>query len=431
MNEQILAKDLIDFIYKSPSQFHVIKNIKDILDSNDFKSLSKKEKWEIKSGEKYYVENGNSAIIAFETGSDVNNNYFKIIGSHSDSPTLRIKPNPIIEDKGYIKLNTEVYGGPILSTWFDRPLSLAGRVIIKLEDNLDVDVRLIDIDKDLLIIPNLAIHMNRKINDGYKYDKQKDLIPIMGLIKDELEKEDYLINIIEKELKISKENILDFELYLYDRSKGSTIGMNEEFISVGKIDNLGMVYPSLRALIDSKNIKGTKMIFIADNEEVGSQTPQGAGSPFLKDTLKRINYSLGGNLEDYYRSLAKSFVASADQSHGYHPNYSEKNDITNFPILNMGPTIKVSSNKSYATDALSSGKFINLCTNKGIPYQYFVNNSKVRGGSTIGPIISENLDIEIIDVGIPVLSMHSIRELAGVNDLSYIYECFLELFNKN
>lgn len=419
---------LMDFINKSPSVFHVIENIKNELNENNYKELFKNEKWNLKTNGKYYITNNESSIIAFQLGN-LKNNFFRIIGSHSDAPTFRIKPDPsIISKEHFVKLNTEVYGGPILNTWFDNPLSLAGRIVLKSNDPFKPEVQNINIDKNLLIIPNLAIHMNREINNGHKYDKQKELLPIIGIVNEKLEENDYLLNIIEKELNIKKENIIDFDLFLYDRRKGEYIGENNEFYSIGKIDNLGMAYSSLQALIDSKNSKFTKLIFVSDNEEVGSQTKQGAGSPFLRDTLERINYSINGDLENFYISIANSFMVSADQAHSFHPNYPEKNDITNFPLINKGPVIKLSARMNYTSDAYTSSIFKSICDKAEVPCQYFVNHSNILGGSTIGPITVSNLDISSVDIGNPILSMHSMRELGGVKDQEYIYKTFLELF---
>ena len=424
-----LTDKLMNFIEQSPSVFHVIDNFENILKDNGYNSLKREEKWNLKSNGKYYLTNNNSAIIAFQMGSDLKDNFFRIIGSHSDSPTFRVKPSPeIFEKEHFVKLNTEVYGGPILSTWFDRPLSLAGRVVLKSEDPFKPNVKNIDIDKNLLIIPNLAIHMNRDINDGYSYNKQKDTLPLIGIINDKLEKDNYLLNILSKELEVNIEDILDFDLFLYDRQKGEYIGNNKEFYSIGRIDNLGMAHVSMEALINSKDSNFTKMVLISDNEEVGSRTKQGAGSPFLRDTLERIITSTGGNFEDFDIATSKSFIISSDQAHSLHPNYVEKNDPTNSPLINKGPVIKVSARMNYTSDAYSSSVFANLCNQANVPVQYFVNRSDILGGSTIGPITTQNLNIDSVDIGNPILSMHSIRELGGVKDQEYIYKVFLEFY---
>lgn len=429
MNKFELTEELMNFIDNSPSVFHVIENLEDILNKNNFNKLNKNQIWNLKENGKYYITNNDSSILAFQVGKNLEENFFRIIGSHSDSPTFRIKPNPVMDIKNhFIKLNTEVYGGPILSTWFDRPLSIAGRVIVKTDDDFNPKSLNINIDKNLLIIPNMAIHMNREINKGYEYNPQKDTLPLIGLVNEKFEKDNYLLNIITKNLGINLEDILDFDLFLYDREKGSFVGEDNEFFSVGKIDNLGMAYTSIKALINSDSTDFTKVVYIPDNEEIGSSTKQGAGSPFLRDILERIVYNLGGNFEDFSVSLANSFMISSDQAHSLHPNYMEANDITNFPVINKGPAIKVSANMSYTSDAVSSAIYKNICNKADIPCQYFVNRSDKRGGSTIGPITTANLDINSVDIGNPILSMHSIKELGGVSDNIYLYKSFLQLF---
>lgn len=429
MNKFELTQELMTFIDYSPSVFHVIENFEDILDKNDFQKLEKNNRWNLLPNKKYYITNNDSSILAFQVGSDLDNNFFRIIGSHSDSPTFRIKPNSTMDiKKHFIKLNTEVYGGPILSTWFDRPLSIAGRVIVKGEDTFAPKSININIDRNLLIIPNMAIHMNREINKGYEYNAQKDTLPLIGLINETFEKDNYLLNIIANDLNIDISDILDFDLFLYDRAKGSFVGNDNEFYSVGKIDNLGMAFTSIKALVNSKSTPYTKIVYIPDNEEIGSSTKQGAASPFLRDILERIIYNLGGDFEDFSIALAKSYMISSDQAHSLHPNYIEANDITNFPVINKGPAIKLAASMSYTSDAVTSSIYKSICEKADVPCQYFVNRSDKRGGSTIGPITTSNLDIKSVDIGNPILSMHSVRELGGVDDNMYLYKSFIEFF---
>lgn len=429
MNKFELTKELMTFIDNSPSVFHVVENFEDILNKNDFKKLEKNSRWNLLENGKYYITNNDSSILAFQVGNNLENNFFRLIGSHSDSPTFRIKPNPTMDVKNhFIKLNTEVYGGPILSTWFDRPLSIAGRVIVKGDDAFNPKVLNLNIDENLLIIPNMAIHMNREINKGDEYNAQKDTLPLIGLVNETFEKDNYLLDIIGKNLNIDVSDILDFELFLYDRQKGSFVGNDREFYSIGKIDNLGMAFTSIKALVDSDSTPYTKVVYIPDNEEIGSSTKQGAGSPFLRDVLQRIIYNLGGDFEDFSVALAKSFMISSDQAHSLHPNYIEANDLTNFPVINKGPAIKLAASMSYTSDGISSSIYKNICDNAGVPCQYFVNRSDKRGGSTIGPITTANLDINSVDIGNPILSMHSVRELGGVDDNLYLYKSFVEFF---
>lgn len=418
---------LMDFIDNSPSVYHVNKNIKNKLKKTGFKELLRSEKWKLKSDGKYFISNGESAIVAFTINDIKKFTHFNIIGSHSDSPTFRIKPNPImIEKDKYIKLNTEVYGGPILSTWFDRSLSIAGRVSVV--ENKKIISKLIDFEKPVTTIPNLAIHMNREINKGYTYNPQKDTLPIIGMLASDLEKNDLLISLISEKLNVNKEDILDFDLFLYDTEKGKYIGLNEEFYSIGRIDNLGMAYSSIEALTTSKSKSGINIVLISNHEEIGSMTKEGADSPFLRDVLQRIVYATGGNFEDFDIAIDKSFMISADQAHALHPNYVEKNDPTNFPTINEGPCIKMASRMSYTSDSVSSSFIKKLCKDIDVPVQYFVNRSDMPGGSTIGPINSSHLNIKSVDMGCPILGMHSVRELGGSKDQEYINLLFNKFF---
>lgn len=428
--EQGFAKDLIDFIDSSPSSFHATKNVELVLMDNGFKKLNPHDKWNIEKEGKYYVIKNNSAIIAFEIGKgEVEEDGFKLIGAHTDAPTFKIKPNPemVVEGK-YLKLNTEVYGGPILSTWFDRPLSIAGRVNIKTENPFKPNEMLLDIKEPIMVIPNLAIHMNREVNEGVKINPQTDTLPLLANINDKFEKHNFLLNIIAENLGVKAEDILEFELFLYGVEKGSLVGLNKEFISIGKLDDLAMVHAGLHGLIDSPIGNATKVLVCFDNEEVGSRTKQGAASPMLKTILERIVISMAKDKEDYYRALANSFLISADQSHALHPNYTEKQDPTNRPVINGGPAIKVAANQAYTTDGFSSSVYEGICRSYDIPVQKFANRSDAKGGSTIGPISSSQLDIPAVDIGNPILGMHSIRELGGVMDHYNVYKSFVEFY---
>lgn len=429
--EKEFAKSLINFIQQSPSSFHVVKNAEKILQENGFNEIKLEETWNLEKEGKYYIVKNKSAIIAFEVGKgEIEREGFRLIGAHTDAPCFRIKPNPeiIVEDK-YLKLNTEVYGGPILNTWFDRPLSLAGRVSIKTDNPLDPEEKLIDFKKPLMIIPNLAIHMNRKINEGIEINPQIDTLPLLAIIDDKFEKDNFLLKLIAERLDIKVEDILDFELFLYDTEEGFLVGLNEEFISIGRLDDLAMVHAGLYGLVNSKVSQATNVLVCFDNEEVGSATKQGAASPMLRTILERIALSLGKDKEDYYRALSKSFLISADMAHALHPNYTDKQDPTNRPVINGGPTIKISASQSYTTDSLSSAIYEGICKSIKVPVQKFVNRSDERGGSTIGPISSTQLDIPSVDIGNPILAMHSIRELGGVLDHHYVYRTFKEFYS--
>ncbi|MBE6066547.1 MAG: M18 family aminopeptidase [Clostridium lundense] len=421
-----LAKDLIDFIYKSPTAFHAVETVKNILDENGFNELEETEQWNLKAEEKYYVIKNNSAITAFVVGREsIVENGFRIVGAHTDSPTFRVKPHAEMTSEGnYLKLNTEVYGGPILNTWMDRPLSIAGRVILKSNNPLKPNCKLVNIKKPILIIPNIAIHMNREVNKGSEINAQKHTLPLVGMINDKLSKEDLLLNIISKELHIDKSEILDFDLFLYEYEKGCIMGINDEFISSGRLDDLAMVHAALEALVNSKPSSATNVLVCFDNEEIGSTTKQGADSIFLSSILERIVEKEQGGKEAYFRSLANSFIISSDLAHAVHPNWEEKADPTNRPIINKGPVIKINANFSYTTDAYSSAVYEGICKEQSVPVQKFANRSDSRGGSTIGPISWSHVNIPSVDIGTPILAMHSIRELGGVDDHYYIAKSF-------
>lgn len=429
--EKKLALELIDFLYDSPSACHGVKATQKILDENRFIEIKEADKWDLQAKGKYYVIKNDSALIAFEVGTgDIEETGFRLIGAHTDVPGFRIKPNPqMISEGKYVKLNTEVYGGPILHTWFDRPLSIAGKVSLKGESPLKPETRLVNINKPLLIIPSLAIHMNREVNEGFKINRQVDTLPLLGLINDKLEKEDYLMNILAEELQVNKEDILNFELGLYEYEKGMLIGMNEELISSGRFDDLWMVYAGIRALVDSRENEATKVMICIDNEEIGSLTAEGADSTLLNNILERITLGLGKDREGYYRTLANSIMISADLAHAVHPNLGDKHDPTNRPVLEGGPVLKIAASGSYSTDSFNGAVFAGVCEAAGVPFQKFVNRSDVRGGTTIGPVTAANLTIPVIDMGAPVLGMHSIRELASVKDNYYTVKAFTEFFS--
>jgi len=413
-----LAKDFIDFSYDSKSVFHATSNTAKILLENGFERLEADRKWDLKPQGKYFFEKNDSSLMAFSIGNGELTKYgFKISGNHTDSPGFRIKPKPEMVGDSYLRLNTEVYGGPILNTWLDRPLSIAGRVVVKSENIFKPKTILVNIDKPCIIIPNLAIHQNREINKGVELNRQNDTLPVLTLINEELEKENFLIDLIAKENNINPSDILDFDLYLYDFSKGSLVGLNEEMISVPKIDNLGSLFVGLHAFIESKDFNGINVLACFDNEEVGSSTKQGADSNMLLNTLDRITLSLGLDREEFFCALANSFMLSVDGAHAVHPAQSQKTDPIIRPKINCGIALKVTANQSYTSDAYSLSVVKQILEPNNIPYQYFVNRSDTPGGSTIGPISSTHLDINSVDLGLAMLSMHSIRELCGIKDL--------------
>ncbi|MBQ7539687.1 MAG: M18 family aminopeptidase [Bacteroidaceae bacterium] len=432
-----MIQRLLDFLDASPVNFLAVQRITEELEQNGFRRLDPREALgEIHAGDRLFVTKNDSSIYAFRIGSkpmaDVG---FHMVCAHCDSPTFRIKPNAeMLCEGGIVKLNTEVYGGPIMSTWFDRPLTIAGRVIVRSDNIMQPKTMLLHVRRPLLQISNLAIHFNRQVNDGVKLSKQKDMLPILGIITEELEKGNLLLNIILEELnkkaKVSKEDILDFDLYLADATPACTFGAHNEFISSGRLDDLSMCFAGLEAMTQAKDTETTKVLAIFDNEETGSQTKQGAGSPFLATMLKRLVMSQDGNEEAFCQAVERAFMISADNAHAWHPNYSEKYDLTNHPMLGGGPVIKLNAAQKYASDALSGSIFAEICKAAGVPCQYFVNHSDVAGGSTLGNILASSLPLRGVDMGNAILAMHSVRETGSVADHEYCVKAFTEFFNR-
>ncbi|MGL4345372.1 MAG: M18 family aminopeptidase [Cellulosilyticaceae bacterium] len=411
-----MIHDLLRFIDHSPTMFHAASEVVSILDTNGFTYLDPKANWSLEEGQGYYTTCNDSAVIAFRTNSlNVVSEGFRIVGAHTDVPGFKIKPNPEMATESYIKLNTEVYGGPIYNTWLDRPLSIAGRVALKSDNVLVPTIQLVDLKKPLLIIPNLAIHMNREVNNGNKLNTQKETLPILGYIKENLSGS-VVLDLVAKELGVASEEILNMELYLYPTEKSCLVGVSEEFISAPRLDDLSMVYSGLEALLSTKGNTGITVLAAFDNEEVGSRTKQGADSQWLANVLERITLALGHTRSEYLRSLENSFMVSCDVAHLLHPNYPEKSDPTNKVLPGNGPAIKMSASFSYTSDGDSASVFAGLCQSSSIPYQVFVNRSDERGGSTIGPVSTSHVSIRSVDIGTPMLSMHSARELMAGAD---------------
>jgi aspartyl aminopeptidase len=424
------AKGLIDFVYDSPSVFHAIDITKKMLENHGFAELKEEDRWKLQKGGKYFMVKNHSALAAFVVGTGaVQENGFKIIGAHTDSPTFRIKPSAeMTVENHYVKLDTEVYGGPILNTWLDRPLAVAGRVTVTGEDLFNPITKLVNIKKPILVIPNLAIHMNRNVNSGVELNKQKDMLPLMSLINEKLEKGNYLLNAIAREISVEPSDIIDFDLFLYEFEKGTIMGLNDEFISSARLDDLAMVHAGITAIAGSAASKSTNVMVCFDNEEVGSTSKQGADSQLLSSILERIVLSMEGEREDFFRAISKSFMISADLAHAVHPNVGEKHDPQNRPLINKGPVIKISANMRYTTDSNSSAAYAGICAKAGVPVQWFVNRSDEPGGSTIGPISSSHLHMRSVDMGTPILAMHSVRELGGVLDHTYVTRSFEEFY---
>ena len=426
-----MVKRLLDFLNASPVNFLAAKNIANELEQAGYRRLDPQMPiGEVKAGDKIYVTKNDSSVYAFHIGSKpLADAGFRMICAHCDSPTFRIKPNAEMTcEGGIVKLNTEVYGGPIMSTWFDRPLTIAGRVIVKGEDALNPKTLLLHVKRPLLQISNLAIHFNREVNDGVKLSKQKDMLPILGIVTNQLEQGNLLMNVICGELNIKSEDILDFDLYLADATPACTFGVHDEFLSSGRLDDLSMCFAGLEAMINTETTDMTKVLAIFDNEETGSQTKQGAGSPFLSMMLKRIALAQSGTEEAFYQAVERAFMISADNAHAWHPNYSEKYDPTNHPVLGGGPVIKFNAAQKYASDAVSAAVFAEICREAGVPCQRFVNHSDVAGGSTLGNILASSIPLRGVDMGNAILAMHSCRETGSTADHIYCVKAFTKFF---
>ncbi len=432
-----MIKRLLSFLDASPVNFLAVKNLTEELQQHGYRRIDTTEALgTVKAGDKFFVTKNDSSIYAFQIGrKPLAETGFHMICAHCDSPTFRIKPHAEIDcEGGIVKLNTEVYGGPIMSTWFDRPLTLAGRVIVKSKDVMTPTTLLLHVKRPLLQISNLAIHFNRQVNDGVKLSRQKDVLPILGIINDELEKGNLLMNIILEELNkqqtVAREDILDFDLYLADATPACTFGAHNELISSGRLDDLSMCFAGLEALLASQPTDTTQVLAIFDNEETGSQTKQGAGSPFLSYMLKRIALAQGGTEEAYYQAVERAFMISADNAHAWHPNYSEKYDPTNHPMLGGGPVIKFNAAQKYASDAYSASVFAGLCKKAGVPCQRFVNHSDVAGGSTLGNILASSIPLRGVDMGNAILAMHSCRETGSTADHEFCVKMFTQFYQE-
>lgn len=404
------TKKLMDFLDKSVNAFFAVENMKEILQAEGFSSLYEGDDWKLERGGKYFVTRNGSALIAFHLPEKPFQG-FQIIASHSDSPVFKIKTDPEMEvEQAYIQLNVEKYGGMICAPWLDRPLSVAGRVLIRTKKG--VASKLVNLDRDLLLIPNLAIHMNREINDGYSFNAQKDMLPLFST----MEGKGKFKEIIAEAISVKEEDILDWDLFLYNRQKACVFGACEEFIGSGRLDDLQCAFSSLQGLLAAKPKESVAMHCVFDNEEVGSGTKQGADAPFLKEVLHRILYAFHLEEVDYYKALQNSFLISADNAHAVHPSHPDKADPVNRPYMNQGIVLKYSANQKYTTDAVSGAVFKSYCEKAQVPYQTFTNRSDMLGGSTLGNISNSQVAMNTVDIGLAQLSMHSPYETAGVMD---------------
>ena len=422
-----INRELLTFLDESPSSFHAVENMKSMLEKAGFIRLYEGQRWNLTAGGSYYVTRNDSALIAFKVPK-ADFAGFQVMASHSDSPVLKIKANAEIEvEKQYVKLNVEQYGGMLCAPWMDRPLSVAGRIVVRTPDG--VATKLVYVDRDLLIIPNLAIHMNRKVNEGYAFNVQKDMEPLFCGGGQDIKGS--FLKFIAAEAGVAVEDILDTDLYLCSRMKGTVLGLNGEFIASNHLDDLQCAFASLKGLLAAEPKDSVAVHCVLDNEEVGSGTKQGAASTFLKDVLHRINSAMGRSEEEFLTAVASSFMVSADNAHGIHPNYADVADPTNRPYLNGGIVIKYSANQKYTTDAISGAVFKTMCDKAEVPYQTFHNRSDILGGSTLGNISGTQVAFNTVDIGLPQLAMHSIYETAGSKDTAYLIEAAKVLFSSS
>ena len=428
MQDSEFIEGLLSFIQASPTPFHAVEQMAMILDDNGFKRLNESDAWglEEKNG-KFFVTRNDSSIIAFTLGNDPVEHGFRMVGAHTDSPCLKVKPNPEITKNGYFQLGVEVYGGVLLNPWFDRDLSLAGRVNYVTVDG-DVGSVLIDFEQAIATIPSLAIHLDREANEKRTVNKQKDIPPILMKLPEgnnnQPDFRDILLQLlIKQEPELKLEKVLDYELSFYDVQSPAVIGLHQDFVASARLDNLLSCYTELMALIKA-NKKQNCLLVCNDHEEVGSVSAVGAQGPFLKSVLERLCSSS----ENFSRSMNQSMMISVDNAHGIHPNYADKHDDNHGPILNQGPVIKINANQRYASNSETSAAFRYICEEADIPVQSFVVRSDMACGSTIGPITASELGVRAIDVGVPTFAMHSIRELAGRWDAFYLYRALREYF---
>ncbi len=423
-----LAQDLLDFIDASPSPWHAVNSVEQRLLAQGFTALPETDAWQLEYGGSFFVTRGGASIIAFTLGSQsLTESGFRMIGAHTDSPGLRLKPHAAFGGDGLIRIGVEVYGGPILATFTDRDLSMAGRVNVRTSSGFET--RLVRFDDSIVRLPNLAIHMNREVNDkGLKLNKQTELPLIFGESESGVEAEKQFLGHIAKALNVKSDDILTFELNVFDTQKGSFWGAEQEFITDSQLDNLASCHAAVTALIATKNPDWAIVCALFDHEEVGSESATGASGSFLSDVINRITSKLTFNEEEKLRALAQSFFISADMAHAYHPNHPSAYEPCHHALVNKGPVIKTNANQRYSTSADTAARFITLCEKAEVPYQQYAHRTDLGCGSTIGPIIASNLGVASVDVGSPMWAMHSIRESAGVLDHSYMIAVMKAMF---
>ena len=411
----------LDFAEQAPTAFHAAAGFRAMLEEKGFQELKETDPWLVDAGGRYYVMRNDSAVIAFEV-PETGFSSFRIAAAHGDSPAFKLKE--CFEDGGesYVRLNVERYGGMIMSSWLDRPLSVAGRLAVREGDG--VGTRLVNLDRDAVLIPNQPIHFNREVNDGYKYDPQVDLLPLYG----DGDAKGGLMKEIAEAAGVREEDILGHDLFLYSRERASVWGAEDAFFSCGRIDDLECAWAAMTALCESTARDAVNVCAVFDNEEVGSSTRQGADSSFLYDTLTRMGFALGASDGEIRAAVAGSFMVSADNAHAVHPNHPEKFDKQNRAYMNKGVVIKHNANQKYTTDAVSSARFTLICEQAGVPVQHFVNRSDLPGGSTLGNISNTHVSMDTVDIGLAQLAMHSVYETAGTKDLEYLVRALEELW---
>lgn len=421
-------RSLLDFLQASPTPFHATAELARRLRDAGFTELDERDSWQLQSGGCYYTTRNDSSIIAWRMGEDSTfEQGLRLIGAHTDSPCLKVKPNPELEKQGYWQLGVEVYGGALLSPWFDRDLSLAGRVTYSLDGQLHSN--LINFSTPIAVIPSLAIHLNRQANKGWEINRQTELPPILAQLNDGSSKDlrALLAMQLQREHGIANAEVLDYELCFYDTQPPAVIGLQQDFVASARLDNLLSCHAGLQALLGADN-KQACVLVCTDHEEVGSASACGADGPFLEQVLRRV---LNTSEEDFARCIQRSLLISADNAHGIHPNYADKHDSNHGPLLNQGPVIKINSNQRYATSSETAGFFRHLCQENQVPVQSFVTRSDLGCGSTIGPITASQLGVPTIDIGVPTFAMHSIRELAGSQDVDYLIRALSAFYTQN
>lgn len=426
-----LVRGLLTYIKMSPSPYQAVAEGEKLLQQAGFQELLLTKPWEVNLGGNYYIKPFDTSLFAFCIGNHITKEQkFHIAAAHTDHPCIHVKSVAEILQKDYLRVNCEIYGGPILNTWLDRPLSIAGKVALVSEKELEPEVRLLHVTKPFLTIPNLAIHMNKDVNKGVELMKQTDMLPLMGILNNQLNQGSYFVDFLAKELGVPVSDILDFDLYVYNAEEGMTLGINDEFIQCPRLDNLASCYLLLCGMMESKREDAINIIALFDHEEIGSMTKQGANSALFGMLLEKLYDSLGFNRMQLNETIFGSLLLSVDAAHAMHPSRTDKSDPINSSLLNEGIVFKISSNQRYTFDTEAVASIQQLCIQNQIKYKKFVNHSDVVGGGTLGPIISSWLPMKTVDLGVPLLAMHSARELMGTYDLIEFHKLMNAFFGQ-